>query len=241
MIVDRRKDSLDELLILARDSRMSRDRARRWTVGLVAGGMVASGAYVATVNQEIHSLKETTQDAVGQRDTMRSELDKALRSRDAAAGERDIYKGHIERNAKSAPSVYLGDQITKLAEKMSAATGAPAAALSGVVWLVDGERSFPMTKNDYLWVPEAGTWVQLTDSNEPGRVKVYKGEDAALRGSDRSNVREQTLPLTIDVAGRGNANYACLSFKKPTERPGFGSDYGDMTISFQSVTCRTSN
>ena len=64
MMVDRRKDNYDELLVLARDARVSRASVNRWTTGLVIGSMVAAGAYIATMNQQVDQLRKTAKEAV---------------------------------------------------------------------------------------------------------------------------------------------------------------------------------
>ena len=78
MIVDRRKDSYDELMMLSRDSRLERNRKSLWTHIAVAGAVVASGIYIGGTNQHLGDLAEAKNAAENQRNNLRQEFSRAL-------------------------------------------------------------------------------------------------------------------------------------------------------------------
>lgn len=247
MIVDRRKDNYDELLLLSRDARASRTRTNYWTTGLIATAMVASGVYVTATNQKVDELANDAHDAQDQLKELRVENARLLAERNAFKVERDIYRDTYDRYAEIAPSLKLGDQIANLAGRLGAANGtttvsaAPELALADIVWVVDGSRRFPMAENDLLWIPEAHVWIKLDSPTNNGNVTIFRDRDSTQRpaGEDASGANEN-LPLQLVVEGPGNSNYACLSLIKPSTRSGFGVGYADLEILFQSQECPSS-
>ena len=99
LLVDRRKDNYDDLLMLARDARASRARVNRWTTGLVIGAMAAMGVYVATVNQEVDKLRAAAEEAGEQRDIIQAEYARLMDDRNALKAQMDTFdpKPEMER------------------------------------------------------------------------------------------------------------------------------------------------
>lgn len=247
MIVDRRKDNYDELLLLSRDARASRTRTNYWTTGLVASAMVASGIYIATTNQKVDELANDAQGAQKQLKELRDDNARLLAERNVFKIERDIYRDTYDRYAEIAPSLKLGDQIANLAGRLGAANGStttsatPDLALADIVWVVDGSRRFPMAVNDLLWVPEAHMWIKLESPADNGKVTIFRDRDSTQRpASEDVAGSKENLPLQLVVEGPGNSNYACLSLIKPSTRSGFGVGYADLEILFQSQQCPSS-
>lgn len=256
MLVDRRKDNYDELSMLSRDARQRRQKTSRWTTALVASGMVAGAAYVASTSAQVDALK----DAAKQADVLRDEIAMLIDERDALRIERDVYRQTQDWYAQAAPQLRLGDQIANLARAMG--TGSPGSGSAGetgtsssvvrenhfgladVVWLVDGSRRFPMAENDYLWIPEAGTWIQLESiANKTVRVFDSREERQARPNPAEEAGRQEGVSngLQLDLTsggGPGNTRYACISLHRQTSRPGFPKDrYADIEILFLAGEC----
>jgi len=164
MIVDRRKDSYDELLVLARDAHTSRTRTNRWTTGIITSTIAASVVYVATMNSEIEDLAKAQNDADGRVAKLTVQLEAAERDRDMYRAQRDIYMQNAVWFADLSSTKILGSDIVSLGNRFTLVAGDPAAAgltTTNNVMIVDGSRRFPMTDDDILWVPEHNLWVSL--------------------------------------------------------------------------------
>lgn len=250
MIVDRRKDSYDELLILARDARISRQRTTRWTTGLVIGGMLGASAYVASMNQQVSELSQVQQ----QHDAMRTELAELIEARNVLKVERDVIRDQF---TKIVPASMVGDQIKNLgglvdpkdADGDDDDRDSWKMALANVVWVVDGSRRFPMTGGDVLWIPEGKFWVRLEEADKPGelptKATVHQGPkplgpDAGDPIRDLS--KGQTTEISVDAgdATRGVANCIRLTLHPKSLRPGFDG-YVDMEVLYylnDDKTCK---
>ena len=238
MLVDRRKDNYDELMLLSRDSRERRKRVNRWTTALVAGGMAVSAAYVASTGQQVDAL----QDAVSELEQLRQENALLIAERNQMKAERDIFAMHKEWYASAAPQMEVSEGLRDLVAVLT--DGRPdtppprppertQVAVSDVVWLVDGSRRFPMAENDYLWIPEASTWVQL-ESIASKQIRIFTGDRSS--GGALQSLGDGFFGL--EVEGRGNSNFACLKLHQNSSRPGFQSDrFADLEILFVPETC----
>lgn len=221
MIVDRRKDDYDELLILARDARMRRKRVTGWTTSLVVGGMLVSGAYVAAMNNQASALSD-------QHEQMRTEIGDLIEERNSLMVERDVYGNQL---AKIAPASMIGDEIKKLGDKFFTdnrgqgdQTGGESTittryALSNVVWAVDGSRRFPMTTGDILWIPEAEVWVRLENLE---LAKAYRDErPMGDEAGDSFQDIGTNIPVQIPASVEDTANCIEVILHEDTLRPGF--------------------
>lgn len=177
LLVDRRKDNYDELLVLARDARLQRARANRWTTGLVAIGMAGTAYYVASMNQQVEDLRETARAAETARDKIENE-------RNALRAEIDTLQRFQNHYAEIGPTTNLGDSISELAESLpprvvgptpsTTPSTTPQSVEMSVVWFVDGSRRFPVTDEDILWVPEGGFWLQLKRTEGGGGRQLLR-------------------------------------------------------------------
>lgn len=248
MIVDRRKDHYDELLVLARDARVSRARTNRWTTGLIVAAMAASGAYVAATNNKVEELRQAKEAADAEVLQLNVDLGRLLLDHEALRVERDIYKQNAEWFANLSPSLNAANRLGDIAgalggEAISPAqpTRAPAEfALSNLVWYVDGSRRFPMAANDVLWVPEGQFWVKLEEPETagalPSHITVYIGERASVSEPPAS---EALGPFRIDGgryyerdASRRGADCVRLEIGGSTGRSMFGAGYVDMVVTY---------
>ena len=238
MLVDRRKDNYDELMLLSRDSRERRKRVNRWTTALVAGGMAVSAAYVASTAKQVDAL----QDEAKQIEQLRRENALLIADRDRLQAERDTLVNYKNWIASAAPEMELSDSMNRLVTVLSGeepttpVTPAPSTqviGLSEVVWLVDGSRRFPMAEKDYLWIPEASVWVQL-ESITNKTITIFSGDRNT--GGTPQSLERAFFPLPVE--GRGNANNACLKLHQNSNRPGFQSErFADLEILFVANDC----
>ena len=187
MFVDRRKDNYDELLVLARDARMSRKRVNRWSTGLIIAAFLGTAAYVATMNQQVNELRETA--------------DAAQKALDGAEGERDLLRAELEAlvryhdfYADIAPSQNIGDSISELGDRLGFIPRVPVTdggttvtqfATSNIVWMVDGSRRFPMIDGDILWIPDGNFWIRMKKA-EDGSRELYRHDERPVGGVDET-------------------------------------------------------
>lgn len=240
MLVDRRKDNYDELLVLARDARVSRSRVNRWTTGLVIGSMAVAGAYIATMNQQVDQLRETAEEAVQQRDAIQSEYVGLLDERNMLKGQMDIVARYEEMYADIAPAVILSDRLKDIGLNVAETPPGPAqSTMSNLVWLADGSRRFPLTSGDVLWVPEDDIWVRMepADNVKPNAVTIHKKRPNQSTTGGTPVVFEHDQDVHRIKVGeatrRGIANCIRLTYHKDSSRFGFtGDEFVDIEVLF---------
>ena len=203
MIVDRRKDSYDELLVLARDSHISRTRTNRWTTGLIASAVAASALYVGTINSEMDEIATEKRQAEARAAELNLRLEIAERDRDLYRAQRDIYLQSAGWFAEQASMSILGDDIVSLGSQFTLIAGQPVEPGTSVrvvnnVMIVDGSRRFPMTDGDILWVPEGNLWVRL----EPAAASDPDDPRAPGRKQRKVTLHYNSLPSGPDATGR---------------------------------------
>ena len=254
MIVDRRKDTYDELMVLSRDATTSR-RRRQFVSNLVIGGaVVASGIFVAASSAHMDNLDSAQRAAAAERDVARQELAAARNQIAVLTSERDIYRRNANWFANISPQLELSDAVRRLNFVVSGdgETVIREERLSNVVWVVDGSRRFPITDGDILWIPEGNFWVQLESESDSDPA-----DPIAEAGSDRK-VRQVTFYYdgrpTDDATGgvrrylggsnryyeelgrwapgtHGTANCVQLTLHYSSRRPGFADEkYLDMEV-----------
>ena len=248
MIVDRRKDNYDELQILAGDTRNRRRRANLWTTGLIVGGMVAAGAYVATTNEQVDQLK-------GENKTLRNEVSILIAERDDSKARADMGDQTLIWMTKAVPYLKLSEQIPELIKTLEGDSGdinvnteTPDTGGSGetldkpytlanIVWIADGSRRYPMKDNDILWIPEGGFWVSLEISGEENSrnftTRIHRGERPSSPDSQGQEVQMTGDRAPWEVsAPRGNARCVQLTLHEQSVRRGFGGQYADIEVYF---------
>jgi hypothetical protein len=260
MIVDRRKDHYDELLVLARDARLSRARTNRWTTGLIVAGMAASTAYVAATNNQVAELRQAKDAAEAKVEQLNVDLGRLQIDHEGLRVERDIYKENAEWFAEMSPSLNVASRLGDIANALDGrspgddeprdhepgATVVRAAdfALSNLVWYVDGSRRFPMAANDVLWIPEGGFWVQLEDPGSPDvlptHILVYDGARPPATvpppTEPRRRYRLDGDRFYLRDVRREGANCVKLELDNRTQRPGFGAGYVDMVVTYTNIS-----
>ncbi len=250
MIVDRRKDHYDELLVLARDARTARERTGRWTTGLIVAAMATSGAYVAAMNNKVDDLRVVKEAADAEVFRLNIDLGRLAGEHEALRAERDIYRQNAEWFAGIAPSLNAADRLGDIANSLggtSTGSGTPAAqapdfALSNLVWYVDGSRRFPMAARDVLWIPEGQFWVKLEEPDSAGSLPTHITVHFGDRPSASGPVPAESLgPFRLDGGRyyerrvtRGNANCVKLELDNRTGRPVFGTGYVDMIVTYSN-------
>jgi len=234
MLVDRRKDNYDELLVLANDSRASRARVNRWTTGLVVGAMAATAAYVATMNQQVDELRETTKAAEQGRDKAELAFKRILDERDLLMVEMEALERYLELYADIVPTQALSNSIAGLAERLGSGTGpAPDTkfALSNIVWMVDGSRRFPMIDGDILWIPEGNVWVEL-EGKTVAEHKLYLSETKPV-GAPNPDRTLLPLPTFKHKVKVGSFDCIEITLHKESLRPVFkAAGYVDIEVTY---------
>lgn len=262
LLVDRRKDNYDELLVLARDARQSRARANRWSAALVAGAIVGTGAYVASMNEQVDDLRDEAKQAVAQRESV-------ARERVALEAEMQALSRYQTFYADVAPTFELADQVRDFTLALPAQRGEGPVervvtetkfGLSNLVWIVNGSRRFPVTDGDILWIPEGKFWVELesadpADGQDPlneqkalRKVSIVRDTDSVsdaeaskqfilLGGKER--FYEEPAPWATDAYG--NANCIRMTLHDKSLRSGFENPkYLDMEVLlYNNRNCRT--
>lgn len=241
MFVDRRKDNYDELLVLATDARLSRTRTNRWTTGLIVTAMLGTAAYVAAMTQQVESMRETAEDAQGQRDLAVRAYEELLDNHatlqarvDAFENYKEVYEQLFESNELSTAIAGIrGINGTTTTTTPSGTTSVVQQTLtkSNIVWMVDGSRRFPMIDGDILWVPEGDFWIHLENVN--GERKLFR--EGSPGGSQRSaKVLLSQLPYREAVE---KGTHTCLEIKLHSEslRPLFRAQgYVDVEVTYFS-------
>lgn len=238
MFVDRRKDNYDELLVLATDARLSRTRTNRWTTGLIITAMLGTAAYVAAMTQQVESMRETAEDAQGQRDlavrAYEELLDKhaTLQARvDAFEDYKEVYEQLFESNNLSTAIAGIRGAGGTTSQGGTTSVVQQTLAKSNIVWMVDGSRRFPMIDGDILWVPEGDFWIHL--ENENGERRLYR--EGSPGGNQRSaRVLLSQLPYREAVE---KGTHTCLEIKLHEEslRPLFRAQgYVDVEVTYFS-------
>ncbi len=234
MIVDRRKDSYDELMMLSRDSRLDRNRKSKWTTWIVASTVLASGVYVGGTNEQLGDLAEAKNAAENQRDNLRKEFSSLLDERNALVNEREFYKKSNEWLIELAKSSGLSSETKDVVNNFAGpGTGVPTEiqplpTSANIVWVVEGSRRFPMKNNDILWIPEARFWVsvEIDRSATPNtRAFIQYGE----RPSSQDKGTE--VPSGhIEKSPHNASSCVQLTMHDSTIRAGFGGNYIDMEV-----------
>lgn len=219
MLVDRRKDNYDELLVLANDSRASRARANRWTTGLVVGAMAAMAAFVATMNQQVDELRKNAGEAEAAYENLVTE-------RDALKAEWEVLARYQELYADIVPTQGLSKSIARIAARSvpgedseGTTTVVTQFALSNIVWMVDGSRRFPMIDGDILWIPEGNFWVEL-EGKTVAEHKLYLSRTKPVGAADSSR-KELRLPSSKNKATVGSSDCIEIILHKESLRPVF--------------------
>ena len=263
MLVDRRKDNYDELLVLARDARATRSRTNRWTTGIVVGAMAAGSAYVASMSAQIETLRDAKDRAEAGAQQARVSLAYLQNEHAAVVAQRDSYAEVADQLAAAVPNDVIdgGALVERVTEEFERAIEEgklnieqPEAvfALNNLVWYVDGSRRFPMEVNDVLWIPESRFWVrlqanrQITVQFEPLPTVQVEGDSVNSQSplGDREDIER---PLTLGpfdmrnpsanfewVTDRSNANCVKLELDNRTSRTGFSGNYVDMIVTYSN-------
>lgn len=254
LLVDRRKDTYDDLLMLARDARASRARMNRWTAGIVVGAMTTMGIYVATVNSEVDQLREAAKTAVEQRNSMRDEYTRLMAERNSLKAQMDIFARYEDMYADIAPAVILGERFKDISVNVNGTPSgggngdddpvpraAPQFTMSNLVWIVDGSRRFPMTSGDILWVPEGKFWVRMEPNNgaKPNRITIHEGKapgesEAGTPYTFKGDEDEYRIKVANAIR-RGIANCVKLTYHDESSRLGFNSpEYVDIEVLYHN-------
>lgn len=256
MIVDRRKDSYDELVVLARDAHTSRTRTNRWTTGIIVSAVAASAVYVSTVNSEIDDLANAKNTAERNVAELTEKLVAAERQRDLYRAQRDVYVQNATWFADMASAKVLGNDIVSLGNRFTLVAGGSVEPGSTVtvtnnVMLVEGSRRFPMTDGDILWIPESDLWVKL----EPRSDSDPDDPREAGRKFRRITLHYNALPVGSEATGKpayigggyryyeerapgasGNSDCVQLNLHYQSNRPAFAADqdYVDLEVLFRN-------
>lgn len=186
MNTDISTDRYDELLILARDTRLRRRWTQRITTGLIVGAMGLNFAYVYALSQ---AMQDEMKDAADQR-ALVAQLE---RERDRFMVQAMMYERQGDALVAIAPTLELGSSLNELGDRLIAALAAdpvspPGEEESGslmyeMIWLVDGTRRVPMTINDILWIPQTRSRVKLTEADGSKLTFEIRTEDPPVSGS----------------------------------------------------------
>ena len=247
MFVDRRKDNYDELLVLATDARLRRARTNRWTTGLIVTAMLGTAAYIAAMTHQVEEMRDTAEDAQGQRDLAVRAYQELLDSHASLQARVDAFQDYKDSYEKIFESNELSTAIAGI-RGGAVGSGAPAStssvtqhtiAKTNIVWMVDGSRRFPMIDGDILWVPEGDFWIHLV--KEDDERKLYKENSPGGSGASRKVLLSQ-LPYREEVT---KGAHTCIEIKLHDEslRPLFrAKGYVDVEVTYFSPgvgeTCR---
>lgn len=263
MIVDRRKDSYDELMMLSRDSKLERNRKSQWTTGIVATAVVASGIYIGGTNEHLGDLataldaaESGLQTAKNAHETETAELNNRLQALQAQLAilekERDFTRQNQEWFRSLALAIGANDNVVKVVERIGPTPDTTSqTTLANVVWVVDGARRFPMAAGDILWVPEGSFWVRLESPDgsrpKPHKISIFTGSQVIASSTPDTSVDfyagrnnpyagkfDRSIPAS---AGRGTSTCVRLTLHKVSSRPGFSdSKFVDMEVSYHAST-----
>jgi hypothetical protein len=254
MIVDTRKDSYDELQILAGDVRTRRRRANIVTTALITGGIVGTVAYIAAMNQQVEALAGERDVANIERDTLQVALEAVDdRLADLRAQVYESLAEHVSNIANGRPMNPTGPiifpsellingipdeiEITGIPDEIRINGELPGtqAELINLVYIVDGSRRFPMTIGDVLWIPEAQFWVRLIAGDPPngGTITRHDGAELPTRAATGQEITIGPIgnPTEMEISGRPQGATNCISLGLgPVTREGFGFNYFDMDV-----------
>lgn len=236
MFVDRRKDNYDELLLLANDARVSRTRTNRWSTGLIAGAIIGTGAYVATINQEVHDVRETAENAVQQRDTAELAYERLLGERNLLKAELETLARYQDLYAEVMPTNAISNSISRLAPgPIQPGPGVSQTTTQlttqSLVWMVDGSRRFPVIDGDILWIPEGGFWVQLRGPADARTLYKYNTNPAGTAGTTGGTL--MTLPFREAVVRKGTHDCVDITLHTESLRPLFRAQgYVDVEVTY---------
>lgn len=221
MIVDRRKDTYDELMLLSRDVSVSRKRRQRVTNWVIGGAVAVSGIFIAATSAHMSNLNDAKHAAEQQRDNLRSEFAKV-------SAERDYYKAGNDWLREFAQTMSDDGEIDRVIQNFPqpASEDAPDVAqlsLANIVWIVDGSRRYPIKTNDILWIPEARMWI--TVDSEFNVSKLVGPRPAPGEEGDRIDV----MPHFI-VFPRNASRCIRLDLHRDSIRPGFAGEYVDIEV-----------
>lgn len=240
MLVDRRKDNYDELLVLARDSRLTRARTNRWTSGLVIGAMAATGAYVATTNQQVEELRTAATETAKQRDAIKDEYTTLLDERNTLMFNIDVLAREQDLLADIGPTLILSQSISELAKNLAGGereqtstvveTKTTHIATSNIVWMVDGSRRFPVIDGDIVWDPEGSFWIRYAGKPSSGHGLYFHSTKPV--GSPATGGVQHELPYKKAVT-RGASNCVEIRLHAESIRPLFrDAGYADIEITY---------
>lgn len=233
MIVDRRKDTYDELMLLSRDASVSRKRRQTASNWLIGGAIVVSGIFIAASSAHMSNLTDAKVAAEQERDNLRSELAKV-------SAERDYYLAANDWLREFASTLSDNDEVDSVIQLLPQPerTSPPVVTqppLTNMVWIVDGSRRYPVKTNDILWVPEAPMWLRV-EVQQPGspsgntqkRAKVFKFEGPRPSPTDKGT-EIMVLPHFIEFP-RNASRCIRLDLHENSIRPGFGGEYVDIEV-----------
>jgi len=192
-------DSYDELLILARDTRLRRRRTQRITTGVIVGAMGLNFAYIFANTQ---AMQEATEDA----DSQRALVAQLERERDRYMVQAMMYERQGDALVAIAPTLELGSSLNELGDRLIAALAgrdrppgpdeAPKPGIYDMIWLVEGSRRVPMTIDDILWIPQTLSHVRLVSLEPAGTVTLE------IRTEDpRINPEAPIVDIVTEVLG----------------------------------------
>jgi hypothetical protein len=239
MLVDRRKDTYDELMMLSRDARVSKSKRTAWSTGIVATVAAVSGLYVAGSNQHIQDLAEARQAAQKELDTVKAQLASLQAEHDYTMRNQDWLRD-LAIALSDKPEV-----INNLGRVGPDPTPEGQLAMRNLVWIVDGSRRFPMAAGDILWVPEGEFWIRLENPEgsrpKPHKYSIYSGTSPGV-GNAELVVDHPDDPegpgyigyfqrQIVAADGRGVTSCIRLTLHEDSVREGFQStDYVDMEV-----------
>ena len=239
MIVDRRKDTYDELMLLSRDASVSRKRRQTASNWLIGGAVVVSGIFIAASSAHMSNLTDAKVAAEQQRDNLRSELAKV-------SAERDYYQAANDWLRQFAETLSDDDEVDSVIQNFPQPSGAGTQVvtqppLTNMVWIVDGSRRYPVKANDILWIPEALMWLRV-EVDPPGapsgnlqrRARLFALEGPRPSPADRGSPADKgneikILPHYVEFP-MNSSRCISLNVHENSIRPGFGSEYVDIEV-----------
>lgn len=241
MIVDRRKDTFDELMLLSRDVSVSRKRRQTASNWLIGSAIAASGIVIAAAAAHMSNLNAAGKEAVGQNEELRSELARVT-------AERDYYRDASDWWQSLADALSNDETVDSVIQNFPTPPREDTQVLArpegaNIVWMVDGSRRYPIKNNDILWIPEAGMWVRV-DIRQAGTVMgapqyafdVYKFVGSRPPPNDPGELIE-SLPYFIEFP-MNTTRCIKLDLHENSIRPGFGGEYVDIEVLYFTPSLR---
>ena len=227
MIVDRRKDTYDELMLLSRDASVSRKRRQTASNWLIGSAIAVSGIFIAASSAHMSALNAANKAATGQNEDLRSELARVKAERDYYRDANDWWKQLASTLSNNEPIDTVVQNFPQPPRDEAQVLARP--EFANIVWMLDGSRRYPVKTNDLLWIPEAGMWIRVdvrqvgTEDNKPKfEYDVFKFEGP--RPSPNSLGDAIELPYFIEFP-RNAARCIKLELHEDSTRPGFGGEY----------------